>query len=535
VNQVEKIAAAVLYEGYVLWPYRRSAQKNQQRWTIGGIYPRAYSEAANNSDPWLVQTQCVALGHDPVVQVKARFLQVVQRRVGRKSPDGTLEFVDEMRLGSERYLTWDEATEREITSGGLRLSILAKPQAIEIEIPADCEEEPLHDENGEIAGALVRSWEALSGRLEISAEPLPDKAYKLTGRLTNTTPWRSRDGVGTNERPLPAHQLPTEQIVNIGENLPPSPFYRTRVGGRGGVNTHSGGPNPLPPFPEKEGGTPVLHGSEIPYLEEIKGGYPSPSKNPEHSRQRQSALPGIFAAAHVVLTIENGEFVSLTDPPSGFEHVVAGCENIKTWPVLVGEEGDKSMLLSSPIILPDYPEVAPESSGDFFDGAEIDQLLVLNILTLTDEEKAEMRASDPRTRAILERTESMTADDLLNLHGTIREFRMLSEQVEPDFFPTLRELETPLPQSVTVDGVEVAPGSRVRLRPRAGGDVMDVVLAGKVAIVEGIEQDYEDRIHLSVTIEDDPGRDLGMARYLGHRFFFAPEEVEPLDDKRGQP
>jgi len=83
-------------------------------------------------------------------------------------------------------------------------------------------------------------------------------------------------------------------------------------------------------------------------------------------------------------------------------------------------------------------------------------------------------------------------------------------------------------ESVSVSGVEVKTGMRVRLRPRAGGDIFDLALAGQVAIVESIEQDYEGRNHLAVVLEDDPGRDLGMLRQPGHRFFFSPEEVEPL-------
>ncbi len=89
--------------------------------------------------------------------------------------------------------------------------------------------------------------------------------------------------------------------------------------------------------------------------------------------------------------------------------------------------------------------------------------------------------------------------------------------------------EKPTLQSVVVKGVELEKGSRVLLWPRPGGDIMDLALAGKVAFVEGIEQDYENRIYIAVTLEDDPGRDLGEDRFLGHRFFFSPEEVEPLD------
>ena len=97
-----------------------------------------------------------------------------------------------------------------------------------------------------------------------------------------------------------------------------------------------------------------------------------------------------------------------------------------------------------------------------------------------------------------------------------------------DFF---REQEKrPELQSLVVEGVELGKGSRVMLWPRPGGDIMDLALAGKVAFIEAIEQDYEDRIYLAVTLEDDPGKDLGEDRsVLGHRFFFSPEEVVPLD------
>ncbi len=96
-----------------------------------------------------------------------------------------------------------------------------------------------------------------------------------------------------------------------------------------------------------------------------------------------------------------------------------------------------------------------------------------------------------------------------------------------DFFRDFEE--RPALESLVVEGVELKKGSRVLLRPRPGGDIMDLALAGKVAFIEGIEQDYEDRIHLAVTLEDDPGRDLGEDRVIGHRFFFSPEEVIPLE------
>ncbi len=335
-DAVKKIAETVLYEGYVLWPYRRSARKNQQRWTFGGVYPRAYSEARDEDDPWIMQTQCLVSGdEESTVEVKVRFLHVTERRVGRKIGE-TLEFVEELRVGGELYLSWDEATEREVALGRFKLfELLGSPKRVGIDIPAGDREEPLVEPTGEAVGALVREWRTLCGTVEVEAEPLREELFKVTVRITNTTPWGGED--------------------------------------------------------------------------------------------RESTLKQTFVSTHTALEVGGGEFVSLMDPPEEFREAVRECENLKTWPVLVGKEGERSMLLSSPIILYDYPQIAPESPGDLFDGGEIDQLLVLNILTLTDEEKEEMRASDPRTREILDRCESLSSEELMNLHGAVREFRMLRE------------------------------------------------------------------------------------------------------------
>ena len=97
------------------------------------------------------------------------------------------------------------------------------------------------------------------------------------------------------------------------------------------------------------------------------------------------------------------------------------------------------------------------------------------------------------------------------------------------------ELERPGPDVVEVGGVELRARSRVRLRPAPGGDIMDLALAGRTAVIEGIDEDLDGNLRLAVVVEDDPGRDLGERRQPGHRFFFAPEEVEPLLEEPGAP
>ncbi len=139
--------------------------------------------------------------------------------------------------------------------------------------------------------------------------------------------------------------------------------------------------------------------------------------------KREEALPLSFVSAHILLGIEGGSFISLLDPQETYRAAVAACSNVGVFPVLAGEEPDRSMMLCSPIILYDYPKIAPESEGDFFDGTEMDEMLTLRVLTLTDAEKDEMRNGDPRARQILERTESLTAESMMKAHGVVRAMR----------------------------------------------------------------------------------------------------------------
>jgi hypothetical protein len=139
--------------------------------------------------------------------------------------------------------------------------------------------------------------------------------------------------------------------------------------------------------------------------------------------RREEALPASFVSAHLLLGISSGEFISLLDPPEAYQASVRACSNQGVFPVLVGEEPERRMMFCSPIILYDYPKIAPESAGDFFDGTEMDEMLTLRVLTLTDAEKREMQNGDPRARRILERTEALTDDAMLKAHGVIRELR----------------------------------------------------------------------------------------------------------------
>jgi hypothetical protein len=254
-------------------------------------------------------------GEDAAVEVQVRFLHLVRRQVLREgSSPGSLVPVEELEAGGERWLTWDEAVEREIEPGPIRLAAGEEWE----QIPG---------------GAIRRSWLALEGEVTVAREMACPGLSRLTIRVVNASPWTGQD--------------------------------------------------------------------------------------------RLDALRRTFCSTHIVLHTHDGAWVSLADPPEALRSEVDGCENSGVWPVLVGEDEDRSTVLASPIILSDHPEIAPESPGDLFDSGEIDQMLVLNILAMTEEERRDMRDSDPRAREILERTEALTNEELMRLHGAVREFGLV--------------------------------------------------------------------------------------------------------------
>jgi hypothetical protein len=231
--------------------------------------------------------------------------------------------------------------------------------------------------------------------------------------------------------------------------------------------------------------------------------------SPCASSEREAALAETLLAAHLLLGLDNGSFVSLLEPSPELACHAAACAQAGLFPVLIGKKGSFDRMLASPIILYDYPEVAAQSSGDLFDATEIDEILTLRILTLTDQEKREMRGLDARVRALLERSESVGEKELLEMHGLLR------------------------PGPAARPEGRIQAGDRVRLRPKRRADIFDIALAGRIATVRSVEQDFEDRVYLSVTVEGDPGEDLGLQGQPGHRFFFEPDEVEPLEQLEG--
>jgi hypothetical protein len=297
---VDEIARALLYEGYVLYPYRPSAMKNRQRWMFGTLYPALWTAKQNGNEACSIQSECLAEGGgESRVHVTFRFLHWFASGAG----------------------------------GGARREAIERQGGIE-DIPLTAQPEPHWREDFSFSPSPEGGQEEIHARLEVRAEPVSEGVFKISVRLTNATPMES-------------------------------------------------------------------------------GG-------------RDEALLRSMASAHLVFKARDAQFVSLFDPPPALREAAGNCRNAGVWPVLAGEPGSRDTMLASPIILYDYPQVAPESPGDLCDSTEIDEMLSLRILTLADEEKREVQEGGERCRQILERTELLPPEQLLKLHGVIRSLRRVS-------------------------------------------------------------------------------------------------------------
>jgi hypothetical protein len=242
---------------------------------------------------------------------------------------------------------------------------------------------------------------------------------------------------------------------------------------------------------------------------------------------RQEVMGHSLVAVHVMLAVDDGTFVSLLDPPPAAARMAADCHNEGMFPVLLGS-GD--VVLSSPIILYDQPQVAVESPGDLYDATEIDEILALRVLTLTDEEKSEARSTDARAAAIIDRCDNLPPEVWTRLHGAVRALDPPSVAEPPSvpwWDPSVDGSVDPWTDSVVVGGVDVRKGTTVRLQPSHRADAQDLFLQGLTATVTGVFHDVDGSQHVAVTINDDSADEVVWpGRYL----YFHPDEVVPVAD-----
>jgi len=439
-DAVAAVADAVLFEGYLLYPYRASAQKNALRWQFGVLVPPAaadrLAEPARSRTELLLEPRSGA-----TLRLRVRFLQVQRRALA--GPDGAP--LDELTVDGTPYLPWDEALPRHVDAAVPVDDLRERTTSVPIALPGTESREPITDAAGTLHGAYVRTTRPLTGHVLVSAVPVPGPYGALRLRV---------------------------DVVNDAPT-----------------------------------------GAEEP---------------------REEVLRSSLISAHTVLGLDAGAFLSSADPPEWARPAVAACVNRHSWPVLAGPEGTSRLVLASPIILDDHPQLAPESPTDLFDGTENDEILSLRTLALTDDEKREARATDPRAAGILDALDAMGPAMFERLHGTSRPGGRAPEGVQ-DAIPTLVTPGTPWwdpaadasvdPDTDTtlVGGRSVSRGSAVILMPGAGSDAQDTFLRGAAATVQAVLHDVDGQTHVAVSIDDDPGADLQATH--GRYRYFRPDEL----------
>jgi hypothetical protein len=448
-DRARAIADAVLYEGYLLYPYRATSSKNQSRWQFGVVGPPGASDAGLGEDDTL-SAQFLIDG-DSELTLVVRFLQLQHRRAERDVGGGAFEPVDELTSGLQSWVTWDEAVECELSFGPFNLADLEQPRTLPVAVTAG------EDTEGVDGGRLIRTRAAIQAELSIAVER-DDGLNRVSVSVRNTGP---------------------------------------------------------------------------------------------AAADKDSAIATSLIGTHVIGEVVGGEFVSLLEPPDSAAGPVSRCARHRCFPVLAGRPGERDLLLISPIILYDHPEIAEQSEGALFDSTEIDEILTLRVMTMTDEEKAQARATDPLAAELIDRCDSMSPDAMQQLHGILRNPHALGVEYED---PRLDELDEqmrsaglipeipdgvdwwdpladnavrPDIDAVLVNGVRVAAGSRVRLRPSRRADAQDIFFAGKSARVTSVHEDVDGQKYVGVIVEADP--DFEMPDSYGRYLYFAPDEVEPLD------
>ena len=222
---------------------------------------------------------------------------------------------------------------------------------------------------------------------------------------------------------------------------------------------------------------------------------------------RGAAIERSLISTHPLLRVSEGRFISQLDAP---------CDSVNTWPVLASPADD--VMLGAAIVLPDHPQIAPESRGNLFDNTEIEEALVLHVQALSDEERAEIERQDPAVREMIERAAAVTPEELLKLHGRVT---LTPPQPSAD----VRDPTRGLPE-VEVDGVVFRRGGRVVVRPGLDADLQARMLEGRTVTVERIYRDYDGKIHLGVAL-DEPGQEI--LRETGRFLWFFPPEVEVVE------
>lgn len=329
---LENLIHTLLYEGYALYPYHRSAIKNQKPVPFGVVFPKhynTYNEHAHSN----MQTQCIVYGSvDSLININVRFLHLKKIELFQVD-ENAFKPVFNLNVKDKCYQAGWQTIERKISAADLQIAqLLRHKEVISIRFDKIFESKNIYVESDTIAAKQINSISEIKGEVIIEAAPVENmpNAFRFTIRIINTTP------------------------VENAETI-----------------------------------------------------------------TRDEVLSQSFLSTHIILQTTNGEFISHQSPGEKWEAAIAGCENINTWPILIDESN--TTLLSSPIILYDYPQINPQSSGDLFDSTEIEEALLLHVNLLSDEEKKRIGQSDEKLQAMLNKVSAVTPEEFINFHSGLKD------------------------------------------------------------------------------------------------------------------
>jgi hypothetical protein len=331
---LENLTQTLLYEGYALYPYYRSAIKNQKPVPFGVIFPSDYNNYHEHSHSNM-QSQCIISGGDDLtVNIHVRFLHLRKTELFQADNKGdTYVPVVSLEIGGNTYQAGWQTIERKISTEDIPVSeLISNCKIIPVEFDNMNEGEIILNEEKEVAAKRIINVSEIKGSIKMEADAVKEMpgSFRITVTVTNTTPVENAESVSRDEVFLQS-----------------------------------------------------------------------------------------FLSTHIILQTRQGEFISHQDPPEEWKHAIASCNNINTWPMLIDK--NNSTLLSSPIILYDYPEINPQSSGDLFDSTEIEEALLLHVNLLSDEEKKRIGSNDEKLQAMLNKVNSMTPEDLNIYHSMMKD------------------------------------------------------------------------------------------------------------------
>jgi len=335
---LDDLTRTLLYEGYSLFPYHRSAIKNQKPVPFGVVFPENYNNYNEHAHSMMHSQSIIKGNKNTKINIDVRFLHLKETNLlpdDSKAESGKDDYapVNSLIIGGKSFRAGWQTIERKISSREMLLSqILKNKKVIDFSFGKMHESENINDEKNHLWGQQITGVEEINGRISIEAaqvENMPN-AFRITVTVRNTTP--------------------------------------------------------------------IKNAAEI---------------------TRDKVLSASFLSTHIILRTIDGEFISHQAPGDLWAEAIAGCNNINTWPILIDE--DNTTLLSSPIILYDYPKLNHQNHGDLFDSTEIEEALLLHVSVLSDKEKEQIAGSDEKLNSMLHKVSQVTPEELIKFHGGMRE------------------------------------------------------------------------------------------------------------------